>query len=418
MKLNFNFSLRNILNNKKVVVAISILLAFIFWLAIVTGETPTIERTLTKIPISLETDGSVVGELGLDEISGVTDQTVSVKLSGPAYVLNQLSTEDLTIYASVSEVTKPGEYQLMLSANKNSLGSEYNVVSITPAVVTARFDYIDTKEFTVTPKITGVTAVEGLEKGDPVISDGANSTVTIKGPRTEMQKIASVVAVAETTDVLSDTKTYDGNIILYDENSKELDRTKYTISATTVKISQPILKSKTVPIVATFTNAPAKNPITATLSVTEVNIAGPAQTIDSITKIELSPIDFNEITKSKNTFEMSLVIPNGVKTVDLVETVTVKINTSKFAEKSFTVSNITATGNAENYSVSLKSSIKNVKLCGPSSAIYSLKASDLYAVIDLTDKTKGDYIVTVTIKSDKYPNIWQVGTYQATVKVE
>ena len=418
MKLNFDFSLGKLLNNKKFVIVLSVALAFIFWLAIVTGETPTIERTLTKIPVTLETDGSVVGELGLDEISGVTEQTVSVKLSGPAYVLNQLSIEDIVIYASVSEVTKPGEYQLMLSANKQGLGGEYNVVSITPAVITATFDYIDTKDFTVTPKITGVTAVEGLERGDPIISDGANGTITIKGPRTEIQKIASVVATAETQDVLSDTKTYDGNIVLYDENAKELDRSKFTLSATTVKISQPILKSKTVPIIATFINAPADNPLITTLSVTEVNIAGPAQTIDSITEIALAPIDFNEVSRSKNTFDVGLVIPNGVKTVDLIDTVTVTVNTSKLAEKSFTVSNIMANGNTSGYSVSLKSSIKNVKMCGPSSAIYSLKATDLYAVIDLTDKTKGDYIVTVTIKSDKYPNIWQVGTYQATVKVE
>ncbi|MBR3960589.1 MAG: hypothetical protein IKK13_00050, partial [Clostridia bacterium] len=101
MKLNLDFSLRKILNNKKFVVAISIVFAFVFWLAIVTGETPTIEKNLTKVAVSLETTGSVVSQLGLDEISGVTEQTVSVKLSGPAYVLNGINSEDITIYASV-----------------------------------------------------------------------------------------------------------------------------------------------------------------------------------------------------------------------------------------------------------------------------------------------------------------------------
>lgn len=421
MKLNLDFSLRKILNNKKFVVAISIVFAFVFWLAIVTGETPTIEKNLTKVAVSLETTGSVVSQLGLDEISGVTEQTVSVKLSGPAYVLNGINSEDITIYASVSEVTKPGTYQLMLSANKKSMAGEYTVVSITPSVITATFDYIDTKEFTVTPKITGVTAVAGLEKGDPIISDTAGATITVKGPRSEMQKIQSVIAFAETNEVLSETKSYDGKISLLDDAGKEIDLTKFTLSATEVKISQPILKSKTVPIKPTYLNAPAgyaETPISAVLSVNEVTIAGPAETIDSLSFIELAPIDFNEITKANSSFDKELVIPNGVTTIDPITTVNVKIDASRFAEKSFTVSNIVAQSNDKNLTVSLKSSIKNVKMCGPSNAIYSVKASDLYAVIDLTDRNQGDYIVTVTIKCDKYPNIWQVGTYQATVKVE
>lgn len=420
MKFNTEFSLRKILNNKKFVIVLSVVIAFIFWLLIVMGETPIIDRTISQIPLTFDTEGTVVGELGLDEISGITDKTVSVKLSGPAYVLNQLSESDIVVTASLSEVTKPGEYQLSLSANKKSFGSEYSVVSITPSTVTAKFDYIDTKQFTITPKILGVTAVSGLEKGEPVVAEVGSDIITIKGPRTEIQKISTVVAVASSTEVLSETKTYDGEIILYDENQNQLNRDNYTISAATVKISQPILKSKTVPIKATFTNVPSayeQSALAHTLSITEVNIAGPAETIDTLSVIELKPIDFNEISKSNSSFDVELVLPNGVKTVDKIESVNVKIKTNNLAEKSFIVSEIVAVGNPNNLSVSLKNSIKNVKLCGLSNEIYALKAADLYAEVDLTDKNTGDYIVTVTIKSNKYKNIWQVGVYEATIKV-
>ena len=63
-------------------------------------------------------------------------------------------------------------------------------------------------------------------------------------------------------------------------------------------------------------------------------------------------------------------------------------------------------------------SIKNVKICGPSGVVYSLNANDLYAVVDISGKTKGEYTMAVTIKSNVHTNIWQVGTYQATVKIE
>ncbi len=422
MKFNLKFSLRKILNNKKAVIAISIVLAFVFWLAIVTTETPTIERTLTNVPITLETEGSIAGELALDEFSGLTQQTVSVKLSGPAYVLNQLSTEDIVISASVAEVTKPGEYELTLFANKKAFGSEYTVVSITPGVVTGVFDKtVKNKEFTVVPRITGVTPITGLVVGEPIISDAGSNVVYISGPQTEINKIAKVEALVETNEELSETKTYDGTIILYDESGKKLDNGKYTLSATTVKISQPILKSKTVPIKPTFLNAPSgyvSEPISSSLSIKEVNIAGSAATIDTITAIELSPIDFNEITKSNNTFDETLVIPSGVKVVDNIETVTVKINTDNISEKSFNVSKIVTTGDASGHNVKLNYSIKNVKICGPSAIIRTLKAEDLYAVVDLTDKGKGEYMPSVTIRSDKYPTVWAVGTYQASIRVE
>lgn len=421
MNIKFKFSLRKILDDKRYAAIISVALAFVFWLVIVTGEMPTIKRTITKIPFTLETEGTVVSELGLDEVSNVTSQTVTVELSGPAYVLNRLSENDISVSASVSEVTKPGTYQLTLSVNKKTLGNEYTVLSVTPSVITASFDYIDTKQFTVTPKITGVSASSGLERGEPVVSDVGSDVITIKGARTEIQKISYVTASATANEVLSETKTYDGIITLYDENNNELNIENYTLSATTVKISQPILKSKTVPIIATFLNIPeayAAEPISYSLSANEVSIAGPEQTIDSISYIELSPIDFNEISKNSNSFEKALILPNGINVVDKIETVTVDIKSANFGEKSFTVSNILPVGNASGYTVTLKSSIKNVKICGPAGVVYSLKASDLYAEVDLTDKTPGDYIVTVTIKSNTHSDIWQVGTYQATIKVE
>lgn len=421
MKFKFDFSIRKLLNNKKIVAILSVVLAFVFWMVLETGETPTIEQTISKIPVTLDTEGTVVAELGLDEITGVENKTVSVKISGPAYILSQINANDIEVSASVSDVTKPGQYDLVLTASKKTFASEYKVLSITPGNIQASFDYIDTKQFTLETKVVGVSATEGLVAEDPVVSDAGNNIVTVKAPRTEMDKIASVVAYAEANEVLSVTKSYDGIISLYDSNGNELDISKYSLSATSVKISVPISKTKTVPLVATFKNEPdsyKNTPIPNSLSVSEVTIIGPEETINATSFIELSPIDFNSIEKSKNSFEVSLVLPNGVKTLDKLESVTVKINTNSLGSKNFSISNVAAINNNSGYNVSLLNSIKNVKICGPSGVVYSLNANDLYAVVDISGKTKGEYTMAVTIKSNVHTNIWQVGTYQATVKIE
>ena len=63
-------------------------------------------------------------------------------------------------------------------------------------------------------------------------------------------------------------------------------------------------------------------------------------------------------------------------------------------------------------------SIKNVKICGPSSVIRKIDASKIYAQIDLTDKKAGEHTVDVSINFDGYNNIWAVGNYTTTVTVK
>ena len=42
----------------------------------------------------------------------------------------------------------------------------------------------------------------------------------------------------------------------------------------------------------------------------------------------------------------------------------------------------------------------------------------LYAETDLTDMAAGEHTVFVTVRCDEYNNIWQVGSYSTTVKIQ
>ncbi len=420
MKINVGERLRRLLYNKKFTITASIVAAFIFWLAISALETPTIEQTLSGIPVTIETQDTIVGELGLDEVSGITDRTVSVRVSGPAYIISQLSQEDITVKASISDVTTPGQYELLLVSSKKTNGAEYSVLSITPSTISAVFDYMDTKQLTVEPIVTGISAVSGLVRDDPVISESGGNIITVKGPRTEMQKIARVEARIHGNEVLSATKSYNAQIYLLDAEGRELDHSKYTLSTSSVKVSVPIYKEKTVPVRAVFSNAPkdyANVGIAHYLSLSQIEIRGPEDTVNQIEYIELSPIDFYTISRSKNSFDMSLVLPDGVKTAGNIEFITVKIDTSGLSERNFTVNEVIA-DNSANYGVTLNSSIKNVKICGPRSVVNNLNPADLYAYVDVSGKSSGDYNVSVIIRSKSVTNIWQVGSYEATIRIE
>ena len=412
------FSLKKLLYNKKFMCAFSIIVSFSLWLIISIYQNPVREHTISNITVNIPTDAPILSTSGMDIVSGDFDKKVNVKVSGPNYIVSSLSASDILVSASLSEVTKAGTYDLELVATQNSSKSGYTFLNISPSTVTVTFDNIDTKEFTVTPVANGVSAASGLVADTPVVSDSAYATVTIKGPRSDIALIDKVIAVADINKELSATESFDAKLKLIDASGNEIDKSPFTISAEdTLKISIPILQKAEVPIVAVFTNAPSgyESFLKYTLEHTTVTVLGPPDTISTLEKITLAPIDFHYITKTNNSFDVALELPNGVKTVDKITDITVEIVTSSFTEKSFTVKNIEYKNVDSSLTASASKDIRNVTVCGPSKVIKSLSAEDIYAEVDLSGKAAGEHTVAAKILARNGENIWQVGEYTAII---
>ncbi len=415
MKIKKDY-MHNLFYNKKFVSAFSLIVAFVFWLVITINQNPERTRVFGNITISVTTEGTAAGELGLDVISK-SAETASVKVSGPSYIIASLSSGDISVSASIAEVTEAGSYELGLSASCNDSG--VRVLSVSPSKVSAVFDYVDTKLYNLEVEAKGATAVSGLIVDTPAVSTSSDSTISITGARTELEKIARVVAVADVNMQLKNTASFDADICLYDAEGNVLDKDAYSLSVSKVKITVPILKQKVVPVKVTFSNRPkayANKDISYDASVTRVTIMGPESSIDTIESISLAPINFDNISKNNNSFDVAPILPNGVKLAENIETVTVEINTAGFSEGTYNVTDFQFSGTAGK-KVSA-SGVKNVKICGPSSAIRKIKSSGLYAVADLTGKAAGVYTVPVRIYAENYDNVWQVGTYEVVVTVK
>ena len=133
--------------------------------------------------------------------------------------------------------------------------------------------------------------------------------------------------------------------------------------------------------------------------------------------VPLSPIDFTQISKSKNKFELKPVLPDGVKTMDNVEKVVATVRTSNLSERTVTVDNIAFINKPEGISSTTASRVRNVKICGPSSVVNSLKSSNLKAVVDLKGKSAGEHTVNVVVSYDSNPVVWQVGQYTISIEL-
>lgn len=418
------FTLKYLTGNKKVVTIFSILLAFVIWLSVVISQTPTIEKTIS-LPININTEGTAFGESGLQEISGALDRTVNVRVQGPAYIVSNLTADDIEVTPSLQSVNAPGQYSVSLSANKKALNGEYAILSISPSEVITKFDYVTENTYTVeivadNIKLDSQLAASGLIDRGLKFNNPGEDTIKISGPKTETDKIKRVVAMVDKQETIKKTTSYTANIVLFDAAGNQLNKKLYTLSTSEVEVSKVVYKKKTVPVKATFSNAPAnfeKN-VKWKLSDENIEIMGEPETIDTISEISLPPIDLTKISKQNNSVVMPLEFVGSVESVDNTTSITVTFDLAKFSEKVFTVTEILAQNSTSNTSVTLTRAVKNVKICGPSAVINSLSAKDIIAKVDVTGKTAGEYIVPITIVSASGKAYWQIGTYEASISIK
>ena len=414
--------LKNMFANRRFTIAFSLIVAFVAWLVITLDQNPVREATFSNMAIQIDVTTSAVGEMGLDIVSDDYANAATVMVQGPNYIVSALKNSDISVYADLSEVTQAGTYVIPLKAERLNGTSGYNILSVSPSTIKLTFDYIDTREFPVVIKADGISASSGLIADEAVVSSTGDAKLTIKGSKTKLDLIGSVVALVGEKETIDATKTYDADILVYDAEGNMLNTSDYTLSAQQVKVTVPICKKKVVPVKPTFVNEPVSNfgnSLISSTSVDSVTLIGPPAVIDDLEYVELSKIDFSEISTEKRSFNVSFSLPDGVKVLDGGEFVTVNLSLSGYSTKTFTVSkdNISFKNVASGCSAKTNSSLKNVVICGLSKTLKNLKADDLYVEIDLSGKSAGEYTVTAIVKNKNDLAVWQVGSYSITVTI-
>lgn len=435
MKFFQNFSIRKLLYNKNFAISLSIIVAFVFWLVISLDQNPERERSFSSVPITVSTQGTILAEQGIDAVDKDSIlQSASVTVSGPNYIVSSLKTDDIKIYADLSGVSKPGSYTISLTAVKNTSKTGFSIIEVNPETIQVDFDYFDTKKFDIVARVDGVTTSDGLISDPAKVTNVDQQSIEIRGPRAEIEKIGSVVAYYKGNETLSTTKTFEGTIIIYDKSGSQLDIKKYEFPYETVDISVPVFKEKVLNIVPTFSNVENSlvsdyliNNNIVTLSETKVTVFGQPDKIDSLQKVELSPIDISSVSKSNYKFEdVALYLEDGVGIRSDFSTVDVTFKASDFVQKEITVSK-----NNIQYGDTLESGIKAqfkdkiIVICGPSSVISKIDANTAKQFklnVDLSGKVAGGESAQIynVPYSVVYPNgivAWETAAENKTIQV-
>lgn len=419
--MNFlkSFSIKKLLYNKKFTIPFSILMSFAIWLSITVEQKPTMERNFSDASVSINLENTVVAENNMSIIGDISKQKFTVAVRGPSYIVSALKNTDFNLYASAAEVDAPGEYNLKVIASKTTEG--YEILSINPPNIKVSFDYIETKDFKINAIAEGVAASEGLIAEAGVVGGTEKDTITITGPRTVINRIENVIALASVNKTLSASETFDASIVLYDAEGNVIDDSNLTFSESNVRVTVPISKKKTVSVKVDLANLPSgfkKDSLKTSIDYPTVTVIGTPETIDKINEVMLSAIDITTVAKDKNVFTVTPKLPEGVRLLDAIENFTVTFDFNGYVEKTLTISKFKYSGLGSGLSAKDGVSIKNVRIFGPRAEVSKITASNVYANIDLTDKKAGEHTVTATIGFENSNNVWAVGLYKTTVVIK
>lgn len=415
--------IHKLLHNNRFVAVFSLIIAIIMWLVISISENPQRTMNVNNVPISINTQGTVVGTLGMEIVSDSYPKEVTVVVDGPSYIVGSLKSSDILVSASLANVTESGTFDLELTAQRNSSKTGYTIVGVIPQKITVSFDIVDEKVFDLELIAKGAQAEAGLVIGELSVNNNLHNTITIKGPRTQMSKIATVAAVANIDKVVSETAEYPAAIVLYDDKGQEISSEYFQISLETVDVIVPVLKEKRVDIKIDSASSSAINYIKYSLSQNNVLLRGEPSEIDKITNATIAGIDFSKISaknvddNGKVVIDAALDIPSTIEVRDL-DDLKIEIDLTNYVNKTFRVQNLETKDLAEGLTASFSSDYVEVTVCGPVNIVNMVTAKDLTVYANCAGKTAGVYGLNCTMISAKYPSIWAVGTATASVTIK
>lgn len=419
MKIKFNFS--KLFDNDKFVKIFSLVLGIIVWFIASVTVNPVVKKMVEDIPINFDLSKTVPEQYALSIVEG-QDQLVNIKVEGSKYKISQLTADDFVAVPNLTKITKPGEYEIDVIVSKiNEKDPDYKIISSSPKVKVS-FDRIIEKEFKLVAIAENVLADQDYVREEPIATP---EKITLKGPSSEIDKIAKCVVVSDEKITSDKTEIVEGNLEFYDENNNRLKLKKVTYQNEKYEITVPIQKHKVVPLTVDFINIPVGfdvKKLNYTLSKQTIEISGPKDVVNECESISLGTIDMRLAdVGSKFTFDIKLLA--GIKNVEGINTVDVVIEPEGLDSKVFNIpsTNIIIQNQPTSYNINIKSyNVNNVKVVGTKEDIAKLAANDLIAVVNcsLFEITDGTSRVPVTIYSTGNKYVWAVGEYTVLINAK
>lgn len=405
----------------------SILCAVVIWFAVSISVYPTIDQVVYNVPVTVEMQGTYA-EAHNYKVIGQSVQTVDVYLRGDRLQIGSIKAEDIKVSASAENVISPREYSLPLEVSSNS-GKTFSVTKITSSedagtsieYIYASFDEVVTKEIKLSPILDRIHVASGYIVDDDDVAVAPN-TVEITGPKDDIEKIDSAYFYVDTANVLSSSYEYtaESPTIYSSEGVVLSGNDSITFSRTSFGVSIPVYKKQVLPLQVAITNAPSSFDVEAfreklKLSVTELEIAAPADEIKDISAITIGTIDMREVDiGSVFTFKTSDFLAENYKNLNGIDTISVVCPSEGLYKKAMTIrgSAVQIINAPAQFDYNIITSGFTLFFIGSEESINQISYLDVVSQIDLLnyELEARDYKLPVTFSTPAYNDVWCISS--------
>ncbi len=386
---------------------LAFLCAVIIWFFAVGNESPHYERTYTNLTVN------ITGvQQGMSVMSG-GGSLVDLTVKGIRSDVYDLEKENIRVYADASSITSPGRYDLPVTVDlENGITVQSfsrDTVSVYISTASQRVLPLSVKltDYSMPPSCTVKTSIKG------------ESTITVFGPKEELDKISSAGIVVSPGNLTS-ALTCSGSIKLYDASGEEYSNTYVTQSLHEAMVEIELMTTADIELTVDTVHGyftPENTQITLTPS--KITVTGRYEDIADITTINVYTLDETDII-SDSVLHAALELPDGMTSVDQISDIVIDVKHTGTSVRNFSVpsSSIRFVGTSTKYTYTPTISSLTVKVRGENSAEFSsMSQSDITVTVDVSSSQTGTTILPATVTVSKNGCIYIIGEYTVPVSV-
>lgn len=396
---------------------------FVAWTVVAVYVDPQGSVTVQDVPINYANGASAYTSQGLDIVEKPSIETVDVRVDGNSTIIGNITNSDIMVYPSYAGVSGAGRVTLRLQArlvNTTDFPGDIECTVESPRTIEVVFDEVSEKTLAITVDASAVSVAEGYMLNR---SAAVPAEITLRGPTSELDQIASVVATVSSDAELSDTTTVPATLELRDENGEVYTPQYTTMDSETANVTLTVYQVRELPLVVDFIGIPTNfdaGSLRYTLSQDTLRVAGPARTISALEELTVTNFDLSQEFELGRDYQRLVELPSGIVSLDGVTSVTLSFDTSDMGSTTLNISNISAINVPSNYEVEILSSmVSGVTLYGPAEEVEALSADSVVAQIDCqsVNLTVGQQTIPVTIQIPSSSRIFATGSYTVQCEV-
>lgn len=383
---------------------LSLLIAILLWNYVISTNA-SITRTKTVSGLTGYVTGqstlSSVYELALleDPAEKLNDISVTIEVSQADFA--NVTENNVNVTLDLSNARRAGVLEVPLKAT-TSYG---RIVRIFPSKVQLSLETVDSRVIPVNVQMTGKPAKNHWCK-----VDRSNPTaLTIKGPSSVVQSIASAYVYIDVTNATSSFTAAEPYVLL-DSDGNEIPQSMLERSSTSISVTVDVYPTKEIAIDADpesiLTGEPAEGYVVESITIQPgvLTVAAEKEFLDSLDTLHIRPISVEGATQSFSA-QAKVSALSSIKSISAEE---VYVNVS-IAEETVGVwmedVKISYSGKGEGLKLGVQDESVRVYVTGPRSAVESLQKTGFVATVDLSGLTEGEHTVGLSFPVSAHEDV-------------